>query len=121
MGARAYVYAGDWVADCTRPGCANAEHLFELRYPGRQASAVNLRERRRPMFHCSYCQQMDTIDWPSAAFQDGVREVMAARPLPHTRNWYPKDHEMAVRAGIPHGQSLDELRQENRANDVPAK
>jgi hypothetical protein len=112
MTVRAYIYHGQWVGDCTRPGCANAEFLLD----GDWTYGT-----KRPMYVCSYCQQVDLIDWPDPEFMREALAVLMHRPFPHNRNWYPADHPGAVRMGIKeHGQSLDELRQENRAHDVPA-
>lgn len=114
--ARAYVYAGDWVADCPR-GCGNVEHLYQAasRIPGVPRTV------RVPSFRCSYCKLGDAetvpVEWP-----DNMPDIMAVlmlRPIPHTRNWYPHGHETAVRCRIPHGQSVDELRAENAEHDVP--
>jgi hypothetical protein len=113
--ARAYVYAGDWVADCPR-GCGNAEHLYVRVRPADPASprAVQL-----PEFRCSYCGATAGIEWPERMAD--ITAVLALRPVPHTRNWYPKDHDTAARARIPHGQSVDELRAENHEHGVPTE
>ena len=102
MTARAYVLRGMWVADCTRPDCNNTEMLGLF-------SPLPL--------YCSYCKHIDTVDWPN----DGqvIQDVLDRRPIPHTRNWYPKDHDLAVRAGIPHGQTVDDLLAENAEHGVP--
>jgi len=108
--ARAYVYAGDWVADCPRPGCGNVDHLY---LPIRKGGP---RTVQAPSFHCTYCGMDAVIEWPSD--MGGLMEVLMLRPIPHTRNWYPADHETAVRFRIEHGQSVQQLREENAANGV---
>lgn len=116
--ARAYVYAGDWVADCPR-NCGNVEHLYARSNPRNPASprAVQL-----PSFYCSYCKLGDTetvpVDWPPNMME--IMTVLMLRPIPHTRNWYPKDHDTALKYRIPHGQSIDDLRAENAEHGVPA-
>jgi hypothetical protein len=45
--------------------------------------------------------------------------VLELRPIPHTRNWYPAGHETAVRFGIPDGQTVGQLRDENAEHGVP--
>ncbi len=112
--ARAYVYSGDWVADCPR-GCGGVEHCFDRTNPRDPASP---RLRRRHEFRCSYCHMIAPIDWPSE--MAAIMEVLMLRPVPHNRNWYPKDHDVALRFRIPHGQTVDELRAENREHGVPA-
>jgi hypothetical protein len=118
--ARAYVYAGDWVADCTRPDCYNAEFLFELRQPGQPVSATNVRDVRKTLFVCSNCRQIARIDWPDEEFRQEADLILSSRPVPSTRGWYPADHAGAVKLRVEHGQSLEDLREENRAHGVPA-
>lgn len=111
--ARAYVYAGDWVADCPR-GCGNTEHVYARIRPTDPSSP---RIVQASEFSCSYCKATAAIEWP-----DGMADLMAVlmlRPVPHTRNWYPSGHDVAVRARIPHGQSVDDLRAENAEHGVP--
>lgn len=91
MSALAYVNHGRWVADCTRPYCSGAEALTP----------------KQLAFHCSNCHQLDEITWPHNA--DEIFEVLAERPVPQTRNWYPLDHPLALKFKLPHGQSVEDL------------
>lgn len=117
--ARAYIYGGDWIADCTREGCASAEFLMEPIRRNAPAHPIgNPRTVRKPMFHCSYCGQTAAIDWPDPRLMAELESVLALRPLPHTRGWYPADHANAVKWGVPHGQTPDQLREENQQNGV---
>jgi hypothetical protein len=50
-----------------------------------------------------------------------ITAVLALRPIPQTRNWYPRDHDIALRFRIPHGQSVDDLREENAEHGVPTR
>jgi hypothetical protein len=110
--ARAYVYSGMWVADCPA-GCGGVEQLFEAKYKG------GPRVVRRTLFHCSYCHHATShIDWPAEEAQ--IWAVLELRPFPYNRNWYPADHPTAVRFGLEHGQSVQDLRDENEAHGVPA-
>lgn len=111
--ARAYVYAGNWVADCPRQGCGNVEHLFDRINPARPDS---LRTVRKTMFHCSYCHMMAGIEW--AANEADIMAILELRPVPHNRNWYPVGHETAVRFGVEHGQTVQQLRDENSEHGV---
>jgi hypothetical protein len=106
------VYAGDWVADCPS-GCKNTEHLYTRINPRDASSARTVQVSE---YRCSYCKATAGIDWPP--HMADITAVLALRPVPHTRNWYPKDHDTAVRARIPHGQSVDELRAENHEHGV---
>lgn len=116
--ARAYVYSGDWVADCPR-GCGNVEHLYARANP-RDANSPRIVQM--PGFYCSYCKLGDAetvpIDWPPNMAD--IMAVLALRPIPHTRNWYPKDHDTALKFHVPHGQTVDDLRAENASHGVPA-
>lgn len=108
--ARAYMYAGDWVADCPREGCANVEFLYT-------AARINgPKTIRKPFYQCSYCGAQAEIDWPRREHE--IMAVLSKRPIPGTRNWYPRDHEMAIRFRIPHGQSIKELEDENEEHGV---
>lgn len=108
--ARAYVYAGEWVADCPRAGCANVEFLY------RPARWGGPRDVQVPFYQCSYCGMQADVSWPGN--QHDLLAVLARRPLPDTRNWYPADHPVAVRFNIPHGQSVRDLEDENEAHGV---
>lgn len=111
--ARAYVYNGMWVADCPA-GCGGVEQLFEAKRKG------GPRVVRRTLFHCSYCHHATSnIDWPLDEAE--IFAVLELRPIPHNRNWYPQDHPTAVRFGVEHGQSVQDLRDENEAHGVPAR
>lgn len=98
--ARAYINHGRWIADCPRPYCANAEKL----------------DTRQAMFHCSNCQLQAEVEWPPNA--DELWSVLARRPVPQTRNWFPASHDLALRSGTPHGQTVIELVDENRQHGV---
>jgi|SRR5688572_12525247 len=91
--ARAYVNHGRWVADCPTT-CGGAEEL----------------EAGQTMFACEECFQISPVDWPSDA--DEIWNALQERPFNRVRHWYPAQHDLAVRAGIPHGQTPEELRQE---------
>lgn len=110
--ARAYVYSGMWVADCPR-ACGNVEPLFDRTNPRDPNSP---RTVRRTGFHCTYCHQLADIEWsPNEA---EIMEVLERRPVPHNRNWYPAEHETAIKFRIAHGQSVQDLRDENAEHGV---
>lgn len=90
----AYVNHGRWLVDCVRRDCANAEQLT-----GGQSVAV-----------CQNCRLLLDVTWP--ADPDGVWDALACRPVPQTRNWYPTGHHLALRWGLPHGQTPADLRVE---------
>lgn len=108
--ARAYAYSGEWVADCTRDGCGNVEFLYQPSVPG------GPRHLRKPVFMCSNCGQQAVIDWPD--HENEILSVLMRRPLPQSRNWYPKDHPVAINFRLPHGQSIRDLLDENEEHGV---
>ncbi|MFC5744839.1 hypothetical protein [Actinomadura rugatobispora] len=95
MIARAYVNHGRWVAGCPREFCTNALEL----------------QPRQARFSCTTvpdgCGLDAPIEWPPDA--DDIWAALMRRPVPATRNWFPTGHELAVRAGCPHGQTAADL------------
>jgi acetylornithine deacetylase/succinyl-diaminopimelate desuccinylase-like protein len=112
--ARAYIYSGAWVGDCPRE-CGNTEFLFDLEQP---RNPVSPRTVRKAGFYCSYCHLSADIDWPSELEMQALMAVLQFRPIPHNRNWYPADHKVAVNFRLPHGQSVQDLVEENLAHGV---
>jgi hypothetical protein len=108
--AFAYVYAGQWVADCPA-GCNNVEFLFN------QSVMNGPRDIRRSFFQCSNCAYTtDRIVWPRR--EGEILEILRRRPDPNTRNWYPRDHPVAIKSGTPHGQTVADLMTENKDHGV---
>lgn len=115
----AFITKGMWVAACCRDGCANAEVIpmpdenfeaFRLKWPLNQCTPE--------CFVCTNCGMQAPIVWPP-----NFRELMdplALRPVPQTRNWLPANHPLAVRSGIPHGQSVTDLWLENADHGIGA-
>lgn len=110
--ARAYVYHSEWVADCPRD-CGNVEFLFEKINPRKKTSPRIIRKNQ---FACSYCKLVTPIEWP--ANEESLMMALMVRPVPHTRNWYPKGHPVALRYGLPDGQSIHDLVEEARQHGV---
>lgn len=96
--ARAYVNHGRWVADCP-VGCGSAMKLD----PGEVS------------FYCPECHTISSVDWPQNA--DDIWEELQKRVNPKTRNWYPEDHDVAVRGRLPHGQTVKELAEEREEHE----
>lgn len=88
--ARAYINFGRWVADCPSD-CGSALQL----QPG------------QTLFPCEECRRFAEIDWPDDP--DGLWEALQRRPAPRNRNWFPSGHVLALKAGLPHGQSVQDL------------
>lgn len=112
--ARAYVYSGDWVADCPND-CGNVEFVCDK--PAKLRGVTMCWGDRKDVFTCSYCGYMtNSIQWPNDAEQ--IQSVLDRRPIPHTRNWYPEGHATAVKLRIPDGQTVTELEAENDEHGV---
>lgn len=92
--------AGRWIGDCDRPFCANARRLTP----------------RQDLFCCNNCQQLSRVEWPPDP--EGISDVLSLRPVPETRNWAPAGHWQAIACGYPDGQSIADLRDENREHEV---
>lgn len=101
--ARAYVNYGRWVADCPT-GCGSALAL------------INEDGDLMHVYACIECHALSTVDWPANA--EEIWEALQERPYPRVRNWFPASHELALRTGLPHGQTPNDLREEARENGV---
>lgn len=95
--ARAYINYGRWVADC----------------PANCGSAMCLKNSDT-IFQCPECHMISKVEWPDNP--DEIWDVLSERPAPRYRNWFPSHHELALRSGCPHGQTIAELRQETQDN-----
>ncbi len=98
----AYVNHGRWQADCVYPHCSNAEALAA----------------RQSVFYCTNCRHIAEVVWPRDV--EEITIVLAARPVPQTRNWAPAGHRQAVFDGFSEGQTVADLREENMAYGVSA-
>lgn len=97
--AQAYVNHGRWIADCPQM-CGGALEL----------------KPKETQFACRECKWIGVVDWPHDA--DEIMEVLQERPIPKTRNWFPRGHYLAVRTNTPHGQSVADLIQETKDREV---
>lgn len=112
--ARAYVYSGEWVADCPAK-CGNVE-LLTIK-DDRDRGRAGVAGRRKDSYFCSYCHNTaSSIHWPDNA--DEIMEALDRRPVPHTRNWYPEGHLTALQFGIDDGQTIEELLAENDEHGI---
>jgi hypothetical protein len=96
--ARAYVNHGRWVADC----------------PVDCGAALKL-DNGQTSFACPECMTISSIDWPANVA--GIWEALLERRNPKTRNWYPPDHPLAIKGGLPHGQTVKDLEAETEEHE----
>lgn len=95
--ARAYVNFGRWIADCPA-ACGSALQL----QPG------------QGMFQCVECYHIASVEWPDNS--DEIWVALNKRSANRNRNWFPANHELALRSGVPHGQTVQELEDETVEN-----
>lgn len=97
--ARAYVNFGRWIADCPMD-CGSAMQLVKL----------------QGGYHCTECGHLTSVEWPNNP--DEIWTALEARPAKRNRNWFPSGHNLALRSGSPHGQSVEELQDETQEHKV---
>lgn len=95
--ALAYINWGRWVAECPA-GCGFALVLS----PGQST------------LHCRECNSLTRVSWPFDA--DALMAALEVRPDKRNRNWFPVNHDLALRFNLPHGQSVAELHEETEAH-----
>lgn len=112
--ARAYVYNGEWVADC--PSDCKSTQFVEDKLD-KDRGVAGTRGVRMHYYYCTYCTTYtESIRWPADA--EEIKAILDRRPLRHTRNWYPEGHIVALQAGIRDGETVAELLAENAAYGV---
>lgn len=107
--ARAYYNHGQWIADCPRPGCTNAQALTPAQW------AFDCGALPSGLRTVGGCNLVSPIDWPPNAAE--ITAELEKRPVPGTRHWFPADHGLAILSHSPHGQSVAELADEFHAAD----
>lgn len=102
--ARAYVNHGRWLADCPA-GCNSAMLLAPLQ----RAFVCGTFDPAGQRF-VGGCGVTADVDWPADAVW--IWDALLERPDPRNRHWFPAGHELAVRCGLPDGQTPAALRAE---------
>jgi hypothetical protein len=100
--ALAYIYCGAWVAEC----------------PGKCGNVQTVSLETVAVYRCGYCQGLAPLRWPPEEMAGELMAVLNRRPNPDNRNWYPEGHDVAVRFGLPHGQSVQDLVDESAEHGV---
>jgi hypothetical protein len=65
--------------------------------------------------HCTVCKVIVPVEWP--ADPDQIWAALTTRRHEATRNWYPAGYDEAVRLGLPHGQTPEQLIDETREHE----
>lgn len=98
----AYLNAGRWICDCSDwPDCDGA---IEYIPPA-----------GTDLHRCNVCGRWARIDWPVSLAE--IQNLMELRPVPN-RNWYPAGHPRGVADELETGQTLEDLRKENRNHGI---
>lgn len=100
--AYAEVSWGIWLANCPRPGCANAEHF------GKHPDSGHVGGLTGTAFKCGTvpvggCGLTCAAVWPDNVAD--IERLLLMRPIPSTRNWRP-------------GETLNDLLAENIEHGV---
>lgn len=90
-----YINWGRFIAECP---CGDAREVL----PGQRAET------------CAAGHAM-TLHWPGNAAQ--IMAVLSERLSDKRRNWFPRNHPLAIQLGQPHGQTVDELRAETEQGE----
>lgn len=94
--APVYVNWGRLVADCR---CGDAR-------------AVDLGQKQMTCIE----GHVSELAWPPDAPQ--ILTALSERLSNKRKNWFPRNHPLALAAGLPHGQTPDELRAETAAGEA---
>ncbi len=91
----AYLNHGRWVAHCDTPSCTGAESVWP---DGQLRTAADGRKCgiSHGVLHCANCGLTSQVVFPDNSHD--IMRVLARRPVPETRNWYPGEtvEELAV-------------------------
>jgi hypothetical protein len=104
--ALAYLNHGRWVADCPEPGCTDARLVYEVHPKTGVPTGRKLTEDV-----CANGHRFELV-MPPAEFEAQVTAAVAER-VDADKGWYPRGHQRAMLAGLPTGQSIDDLVREN--------
>lgn len=111
MKAAAYLNHGRWVADCPAAGCTDARAVYPEGRDG-SPSPVRVLEQVCKGGHAF------TIEMPPADIEAQLVAAVAERLSDQRKNWFPRNHPLALALNMPHGQSVRELREETQAGEA---
>lgn len=103
----AFLDHGQWKADCPEPGCGDARLVYEV-HPRTGVPTG----RRLTEDVCAKGHHF-AIVMPPPEFEAQVMAAVAGRVEDADKGWYPRGHVRAMLAGLPTGQSIDDLVREN--------
>jgi hypothetical protein len=105
MTAHAYFNWGRWVADCPTDSCSDARAVFPPDANGIPATTPHLDQA------CKGGHSFRIV-MPPPADAAAIEAELLRRPHEADQSWFPKGHAFAVLAGLPHGQTLEQLHAE---------
>lgn len=103
----AFLDHGFWKADCPEPGCGDARLVYEINPRTGVPTGRRLTEDV-----CAKGHRFEIV-MPSPEFEARVMAAVAVRVEDADKAWFPRGHVRAALAGIPTGQSVDDLVREN--------
>lgn len=122
----AFLYGGRWVADCGLVTCQGAELAQGALFSGQAEPDATPWSDAPPgmmiqltRIRCVACTSMTVLEWPDADTFNEINRLMAFRQ-PVNRNWAPAWTRQGVLSGLPTGQSVEELAEENRQHGLGA-
>jgi hypothetical protein len=103
----AYLNHNRWVCDCPESGCTDARLVYEV--DPRTGVPTG---RRLSEDVCAKGHPFEIV-MPPPGFEARVTAAVADRVDDADKSWYPQGHTRAALAGLPTGQSVDDLIEEN--------
>lgn len=103
----AFLDHGQWKADCPELGCGDARLVYEVNPHTGVPTGRRLTEDR-----CAKGHHFEIV-MPPPEFEARVMAALADRTQDADKAWFPGGHVRAALAGIPTGQSIDDLIREN--------
>ncbi len=110
MKAAAYLNHGRWVAHCPEPTCDDARAVYPEDRNGNPSPTRVLNQV------CANGHAF-TIEMPPPDDEARIFAAVSERLSDRRKNWFPRDHPVALALGQPHGQSVRELREEAQAGE----
>lgn len=103
----AFLDHGQWKADCPEPGCGDARLVYEVHPLTGVPTGRRLTEDR-----CAKGHGFEIV-MPPPEFEARVVAAVAGRTEDADKAWFPHGHVRSALAGLPTGQSIDDLIREN--------
>lgn len=107
MKALAYLNHARWIVDCPAPGCHDARTAYWINPQTGEPTGRRLTEDV-----CANGHPFEIV-MPPPELEAQIVAAVADRAEDSDKAWYPRGHQRAALAGLPTGQSVDDLVREN--------